>query len=140
MCKLAASWSDDRSRKVGAVIVDAENNLISIGYNGFPRKVDSLPEARHSRDNGEKYLWIEHAERNAIYSAVRSGRPLLGARMFVSLFPCADCARAIIQSGIVELNFNSRPEAGDRFGRSFEVATTMFFEANIAVRFFDLQV
>lgn len=121
---------------MGAVIVDSENNVLSIGYNGFPRRVDGMLDQRHSRDGGEKYLWIEHAERNAIYSAVRSGACTRGARIFVSLFPCADCARAIIQSGIVELNCYTRPKIDDRFDKSFDVATTMLLEAGVNVKQF----
>ncbi|PZN99488.1 MAG: dCMP deaminase [Hyphomicrobiales bacterium] len=136
LCALVASWSDDRSRQVGAVIVDTENNVLSIGYNGFPRRVDSVRSHRHSREGGEKYLWIEHAERNAIYSAVRSGASTRGARMFVSLFPCADCARAIIQSGILELNCFARPLSDERFDKSFDVATTMLLEAGVTVNQF----
>jgi dCMP deaminase len=89
---------------VGSVIVGSGNEIRGTGYNGLPRKVSAHHEARHSRENGEKYLWFEHAERNAIYNMARTGVSTLGCRIYVDNFPCADCARAIIQSGLVQLN------------------------------------
>ena len=99
--RLVSSKSKDRSTKVGAVIVDCENSIVSTGYNGFPRGVFDHYDERHERP--EKYLWTEHAERNAIYNAAR--RVLKGTTMYLQYgpCPCADCARAIIQSGITEI-------------------------------------
>jgi dCMP deaminase len=134
--RLVSSWSEDRSRKVGAVIVGPANDLRAIGYNGLPRGVRSNVEERHDRTANEKYYWFEHAERNAIYNAARSGIATEGCRLYTTLFPCADCARAIIQSGIVELNSFSPPESEEIFGRSFEVARSMFSEAKLLVRLF----
>jgi dCMP deaminase len=136
LCSLVASWSEDRSRKVGAVIVGPANDLRAIGFNGLPRGVRGDVEQRHSRAENEKYYWFEHAERNAIYNASRSGIATAGCRIYTSLFPCADCTRALIQSGIVELNSYLPPESEEVFGRSFEVAKVMLEEAKINVRFF----
>jgi len=95
----AERHSKDRSTKVGCLVLGPGNEPLSWGYNGFPRGADDNKEERHERPL--KYLWAEHAERNAIYNAARSGIKLLGSRMYVtSLCPCPDCARAIIQSGI----------------------------------------
>jgi dCMP deaminase len=99
MARLVASWSKDRSRKCGAVIVDSRNVLVSLGWNGFPRGVDDTVDARHERP--AKYHWTEHAERNAIYNAAANGHPTKGCTIYLPWYPCADCARAIIQSGIV---------------------------------------
>jgi dCMP deaminase len=131
-----SSWSEDRSRKVGAVIVGPDNEIRSTGYNGMPRGINSKFEARHSRDDGEKYFWFEHAERNAIYNAARIGVSLNGCRLYVSLFPCSDCARAIIQSGICQINTFEPPANEAVFGRSFEVSRDMFLEAGISVNYF----
>jgi len=76
LCELIASWSEDNGRQVGAIIVGPGNEIRSTGYNGFPRKVDAKVLQRYSRENGEKYLWFEHAERNAIYNAARYGASL----------------------------------------------------------------
>ena len=134
LSRLVATWSEDQSRKVGAVIVGPANDIRAIGFNGLPRRVSAGPEERHSRQGGEKYYWFEHAERNAIYNAARSGISTEGCRMYTNLFPCADCARGIIQSGIVELNSFEAPEADEVFKRSFKVAVVMLQEAKVDVR------
>jgi len=136
LCAVVASWSEDNSRKVGAVVVDAHNCVKATGFNAFPRSVRTNIPSRHDRRDGEKYYWVEHAERNAIYSAARSGISLEGCRMYATLFPCADCVRALIQSGIVELNTYTKPEGDVVFSRSFEIAAEMLKEANIRLRLF----
>lgn len=103
-CELAeyiSTWSKDPNTKIGAVIMGYNKEPISFGYNGIPRGVDDSPSERSSRTHNEKYYWYEHAERNAIYNAARIGIPTLGKIMYLNCcLPCADCARAIIQSGI----------------------------------------
>lgn len=131
-----SNWSEDRGRKVASVIVGADNEIRSTGYNGLPRGINSGVESRHGRHDGEKYYWFEHAERNAIYNAARIGTPLAGCRMYINLFPCADCTRAIIQSGIVELNTFEPPSEEEVFGRSFEVSKEMLAEAGVSVNYF----
>jgi dCMP deaminase len=136
LCELLSSWSEDRSRQVGSVVIGTGNEVLGTGYNGLPRKVAADQEVRHSRDNGEKYLWFEHAERNAIYNMVRVGTSSLGARMYVNNFPCADCARAIIQSGISQLN-SFAPDMNDaNFARHYRVAETMLLESGVSVKLF----
>lgn len=104
----------------------------AIGYNGLPRGVSGEIAIRYSPEDGEKYYWFEHAERNAIYNAARAGTSTAGCRLYVSLFPCADCASAIIQSGVVQVNTYSRADVEDKVKkRSFDVASTMFEEARI---------
>lgn len=100
IAKQASTRSKDRSTKLGAVLVGKGNNLLSVGYNSFPRGINDDVEARHERP--AKYLYTEHAERNAIYNAARHGVSTIGATLYLysSGFPCADCARAIIQSGV----------------------------------------
>lgn len=101
MCEQIAGWSKDRSRKVGAVIVGSRNELLSIGWNGFPRGVDDDVECRHDRP--EKYAWTVHAETNAIFNAASQGVKLAGSTIYVGgdvTWPCAGCAGAIVQSGI----------------------------------------
>jgi dCMP deaminase len=136
LSRLVASWSEDKSRRVGAVIVGPANDIRAVGFNGLPRQVESDHSERHSKQDGEKYYWFEHAERNAIYNAARSGISTEGCRMYSTLFPCADCTRGIIQSGIAELNTFQPPEADEFFQRSFEVARTMLNEASVLVRIF----
>jgi dCMP deaminase len=91
--------SKDQSTLIGAVIVGIDNEVLSTGYNSFPRGLDdSLPERQ---ERPEKYFWFEHAERNAIYNAARVGIPLKGSSIYLtSGLPCMDCARGIVNSGI----------------------------------------
>src|ERR1700730_7777629 len=64
LCGLVGSWSEDRSRRVGAVIVGPANEVRSLGFNGLPRRISTEDDERHNRADGEKYYWFEHAERN----------------------------------------------------------------------------
>lgn len=134
---LIASWSEDTSRKVGAVIVGEDQEIRSIGFNGLPRGVSASFPERFSRDGGEKYLWFEHAERNAIFNAARFGAALNDCLIYSNLYPCADCMRAIIQSGIKELRTYSPPPGEDYYRRSFEVSSTMASEAGLTVRYYE---
>jgi dCMP deaminase len=98
MAQLVSTKSKDRSTKVGCVIVGPDHEVRTTGYNGFCRGIIDDVDSRHERP--DKYLWTEHAERNAIYNAARNGIQLAGCTAYVTLFPCADCSRAMIQSGI----------------------------------------
>lgn len=91
-----AANSPDMSTQVGAVIVDGAR-AVGEGFNEFPRGA-AYNDARWVRPI--KYSWIEHAERNAVYSCARWGNSALGATMYATGAACADCARAIVQSGI----------------------------------------
>jgi dCMP deaminase len=128
LCKVVSSWSKDKTpTRVGCVIVDDRNVVLSLGWNGFPRKVDDNKEERHERPL--KYRWTEHAERNAIYNAASKGVALRGATLYSSYFPCTDCVRAIIQSGITKL-IVTEPNWGDeRWGDDFKIAKEMLDEA-----------
>ena len=91
--------SKDNSTQIGAVIVGEDNEILSTGYNSFPRGMDDTVSERQERP--EKYFWFEHAERNSIYNAARVGIPLKGATIYLtSGLPCMDCARGIVNSGI----------------------------------------
>ena len=91
--------SKDQSTQIGAVIVGEDNEILSTGYNSFPRGLDDTKLERQERP--EKYFWFEHAERNAIYNAARVGTPLKGSSIYLtSGLPCMDCARGIVNSGI----------------------------------------
>lgn len=98
LCEVIKTRSKDKSTKVGCVIVGEGGNILSTGYNSFPRDINDNVETRHMRP--EKYFWFEHAERNAIYNACRIGTPLLNSTIYVPGIPCVDCMRGIIQSGI----------------------------------------
>ncbi len=131
--QVKASWSKDRSRKVACVIVDQDNVEVSHGWNGFPRQVDDDVEDRHQRPL--KYLWTEHAERNALYNAARKGRATAGCKSYQALYPCAHCARAMIQCGIMEIVTVEPDWADPTYSDEWAVSKTMLAEAGIRVRF-----
>jgi len=133
LCDLAASWSKDRNTKVGSCIVDNRKVLISIGWNGFPRKINDNIDSRHLRP--AKYSWTEHSERNAIFNAAAKGISTLNCTMYVNWFPCADCARGIIQAGIIELVAIEPDWEDERWGEDFRIVKEMLEEAGIIVRF-----
>ena len=95
---LAARRSKDPSTQVGACIVSQDNIIISTGYNGMPKGCSDDEYSWEREGEDTKYPYVVHAELNAILNA--SGRDLRGSRLFVALFPCNECAKAVIQSGI----------------------------------------
>ena len=102
---LAAKRSKDPNTQVGACIVSQDNIILSTGYNGMPKGCsdDLYPWEREGEET--KYPYVVHAELNAILNA--HGRNLQGSRLFVALFPCNECAKAIIQSGVKEVLYLS---------------------------------
>jgi dCMP deaminase len=156
MCDCVASKSKDISTKVGCVIMGADMEIRSTGYNGFPRGAkDTEPCTCLSVDDGFKipqlslereaavirsryerplkYKWTEHAERNAIYNAARVGIPLKGCTIYInSLPPCSDCARAIIQSGISAVVF-MEGDVPERWLDDCNMACEMLWECGVTV-------
>lgn len=136
MAEEAATWSKDPSTQVGVLLIDPiSRSPLGNGYNGFPRGVnDDVPE-RWERP--AKYLWCEHAERNAIYNAAKLGIRCGGAWLYMNFAPtpCSDCARAIIQSGIVKVIGPNRPFSGVGAGVHYHLSesATMLHEAGVEV-------
>lgn len=105
---LSAQRSKDPSTSVGCCIVSKDNKILSVGYNGMPAGCsdDEFPWDRDCADPLDtKYLYVAHSELNAILNY--SGGSLAGAKLYVSLFPCNECAKAIIQCGIKEVIYDS---------------------------------
>lgn len=107
VAKLASQRSKDPSTQVGSCIVNSNNIIVGVGYNGFPRFLsknadDILPWNKRGHDN--KYLYVCHAEMNAICN--KNTASLEGCRIFVTLFPCNECTKLIIQTGISEVIYN----------------------------------
>ena len=104
---LAAQRSKDPNTQVGACIVDGQNRILSTGYNGFPLGCsdDDFPWSREGESTETKYPYVVHAELNAILNS--RGKSLAGSKLYVALFPCNECAKAIIQSGIREVVYLS---------------------------------
>ncbi|MBQ9465303.1 MAG: dCMP deaminase family protein, partial [Lachnospiraceae bacterium] len=108
VAKLAGMRSKDPNTQVGACIVSDDNKILSIGYNGLPRGCsdDEFPWNRDNEDPYQnKYFYTTHSELNAILNY--RGGSLEGAKLYVTLFPCNECAKAIIQTGIRTVVYES---------------------------------
>jgi len=137
MCRLVAKMSKDESTKVGAVIIGADREVLSTGFNGIPRYCNDSSALRQQRP--EKYFWFEHAERNAIYNAAKNGIRLDGATMYCSAPSCAECARALIQSGIRRVIFpkNHAFLKREDWASNFTASREMLEEAQVKVRWYE---
>lgn len=115
---LASYRSKDPNTQVGACIVNQNNKIMSVGYNGFPIGCsdDEFPWERDGEDYDTKYPYVCHAELNAILN--NAGAPLVGCRIYVALFPCNECAKAIIQCGIKEVVYLSDKYADTPMNRA----------------------
>ena len=133
----AHEFSKDQSTKVAAMIIGHESHEIrSSGYNGMPRGCRDDVSSRQERP--EKYFWYEHAERNAIYNAARVGTQLDGSLLLVTMFPCMDCARAIVQAGIKEVvTLNPSADFVDRWGAHMDKSKELFTECGVNLRLLD---
>jgi dCMP deaminase len=129
-----ATWSMEKGRRVGAVIVGPDHEIRSTGFNGLPRGVRDDLEERHSRITGAKYIWSCHAEQNAIFNAARVGVALKGCTIYVPWFPCVECTKAIIQCGITELVAYAPDRPNSNWAEDFSISGQMLKEANIEVR------
>ncbi len=126
VAKLAGMRSKDPNSQVGSCIVSADNKILSIGYNGFPRGCsdEDFPWAREGEDPLKtKYIYVTHSELNAILNY--RGGSLEGSKIYVSLFPCNECAKAIIQAGIKKVIYDC-----DKYsGTPGVIASKMMFQA-----------
>ena len=111
LAHLSALRSKDPNTQVGAAIIDENHRVVSVGYNGFPKGCsdDEFPWSRSGGVLNSKYAFVVHAELNAILNSPRS---VSGCTIYVSLFPCNECAKAIIQSGIKRIVYESDKYAG----------------------------
>ena len=101
LAKHISIWSKDPSTKVGAVIFDSDKRIVSIGYNGFPKGVCDDPQRYDDRDI--KYRMVVHAEANAILKVAKSTNNAHGSTLYITLSPCKDCCKLILQSGITRM-------------------------------------
>ena len=125
VAKLSALRSKDPGTQVGACIVSSDNKILSMGYNGFPLGCDDdeFPWAREGEENETKYPFVTHSELNAILNY--RGGSLEGSKIYVSLFPCNECAKAIIQAGIKTVIYDS-----DKYdGTPGNIASKRLFDA-----------
>ena len=130
LAKEIASWSKDPRTKVGAVVVGKEGQILSQGYNGFPRGIEDNPERLENREVKLKY--VVHAEMNCIYNASLSGMSLKDSDLFVYGLPvCSECAKGVIQVGVKRVFMCYPGEIDDKWRDSFSTTQEMFFESGI---------
>jgi dCMP deaminase len=137
MVYLIAMKSKDMRTHIGALVIGPDKEIKSTGYNSFVRRLkDNIPERQ---EKPEKYYWFEHAERNAIYNATLIGTSLKGGIMYTNAIPCMDCARGIVQSGILEVivdkmwNEGASPEDLEHSQRTIQ----MFKETGVKMRYWE---
>lgn len=137
-----SGWSKDPSTKVGAVIVGPEKNIVSVGYNGFARKVKDTPDRLNNRDI--KYKLTVHAESNAIFNAHRAKSDVFGCKLYVwPLPPCCGCANAAIQVGISEVHcfpFEQGSELESRWKNDIDLAERILSEAGVKLFYHDRSI
>ena len=135
ICRAVAARSKDPHTQLGCVIAGPAHEIRSTGYNSLPRGIrDDVPERL---ERPTKYLWMEHAERNAIYNAARCGTPLEGCTLYVEIMPCMDCGRALVQAGIREVVISSermKEYSSEYYNEHFRMVEVLFEEAGIRVQ------
>jgi len=137
MAYLVAMKSKDASTHIGAVVVGEDNEVRSVGYNSYPRGINDFKDERQVRP--EKYFWMEHAERNSVYNATLCGTSLKGCKVYTNGIPCADCARAIIQSGIKEVIIDKKWDDNndDIWIENANRTKILFEEAGVSLRYWE---
>jgi len=131
--------SKDQKTQIGVVIVGKDNEIVSTGYNSFPRGLNDEVQMRQERP--EKYYWFEHAERNAIYNAARIGVSTKNCTMYLTCgIPCADCARGIINAGITQIVCEPFPvfnAKGSLWEEHAKRSLIMFEEAGVSINYYE---
>tara|TARA_R100001463_G_scaffold66717_2_gene120339 strand:- start:280 stop:735 length:456 start_codon:yes stop_codon:yes gene_type:complete len=124
-----ASWSKDPSTQIGAVAIGTKGQVLSQGYNGFPRGIDDTYQRLNIRD--VKYQYVVHAEMNCIYNATYNGVSLQGATIYIHGLPvCHECAKGLIQAGIKRVVYQA-DEIPEKWEESNQLTIELFSEANV---------
>jgi dCMP deaminase len=128
-------FSKDPNRKVGTLLMKSDfSSILATGINGFPRKVN---EAGERWERPTKYKYVIHSEVNAICNAARSGTSIDNSSAIVTMFPCSDCSKALIQAGVKKI-YSPRPDLDDdRWGEHFKISLEMFQEVGVEVIMFE---
>lgn len=131
LAKEVSTWSKDPSTQVGAVTVGSRKEVLSQGFNGFPRGIKDTDERYNNRET--KYKLVVHAEMNAIYNATYYGASLDGATLYIYGLPiCSECAKGIIQVGIKKVVIEKSKELNN-WNESLKLSKTMFDEAGVEI-------
>lgn len=136
---LASKYSHDPRTQNGAILVK-NRQVIGQGVNALPLGVKNLPERL---ERPAKYMWLEHAERNAIFQAAKWGYEIFGSTLYVPWYACCDCAKAIIQAGVYKVV--GHKQMYDQYGsgpwdESIEIGNKMFEEAGVITEYYDGEI
>jgi dCMP deaminase len=135
LAKEISLWSKDPSKKIGAVAIGSKGQVLSQGYNGFPRGIKD--DGNRLIDRQEKYKYVVHGEMNCIYNACHSGVSLEGATLYVYGLPvCSECAKGVIQVGIKKVVMQYE-DLIPTWEESYKTTERMFFEAGIIAMRYD---
>lgn len=130
LAQVISTWSKDPSTKVGAIVVGHNGEILSQGYNGFPRKIKDT--SNRLNDRSEKYKYIIHAEMNAIFNASLNGVSLQNSSIYIYGLPiCHECAKGIIQVGIKKVIIHKQIK--DNWQESCQIAQEMLIEAGVTI-------
>lgn len=129
VARLIATWSQDPSSQIGAVIVGTDKTILATGFNGFPRGCDDSPSIYEDRPR--KHLRVVHAESNAISASSRTGASLLGSTAYVTAPCCSQCAALLIQAGVSRVVIPASVELRPDWKPSVDEGMTMFSEAGV---------
>ena len=135
LAKEISTWSKDPSKKIGAVAVGSKGQVLSQGFNGFPRGIRDTNNRLDDRQ--EKYRYVVHGEMNCIYNACHNGVSLDGATLYVYGLPvCSECAKGVIQVGIKKVIMQYEDEV-PQWEESYKITEAMFREAGIIALRYD---
>jgi dCMP deaminase len=123
-----AAHSPNRVRQVGCALITADGAQRIFACNTFPDGVRDIPE-RHEGDG--RFIWMEHAERNALFEATKRGVATRGAAMATTLYPCIDCARAIVQCGVAQLIAPAPDFSEPSWGEAFRISAVILAEGGV---------
>ena len=130
LAKEISTWSKDPSTKVGAVVIGNNGEVLTQGYNGFPRSIKDTPQ--RLKDREKKYNLVVHAEMNAIYNASLNGVSLKGSTLYVYGLPiCNECAKGVIQVGIDKVIATRPADYNKEWDESIKDAKALFKEAEV---------
>lgn len=133
LAKEISTWSKDPSRKIGAVAIGQNGQVLSQGYNGFPRGIFDYDDRYTNREI--KYKYVVHAEMNCIYNATLNGVSLQDSTLYVWGLPvCSECAKGIIQVGVQAVYWSTDQEVPPIWQESLKLTTDLFFETGLTFR------
>lgn len=136
MARQVSTWSKDPSTKIGSITVGKKGQILSTGYNGFPRGIEDTEEMLNDRET--KYLYIVHAEKNVIYNACINTVSLEGSTLYLYGLPlCSECCKGVLQVGVKKVVMQHPRDIPPKWKESFKITEDMLERANITYGVYD---